>query len=249
MPFYILDLIIAFCCIIHIVKTGQDRYWIYIVIILPIAGFLAYLFLVVLPGMMSTRQGYRVANKIKNILNPQAELKAATKEYEIVQSFANQKRLGDALLGVKEYSQALALYQDILKGFYITDPELLLQIAKCHFHLGNNVDCLNTLTELKKHNPSYHTPDGHLYFAKALSSQGRVSESRHEFEALIQYYPGFEAKVSYAESLILWNDLESAKVLLQSLNKEVKRSERHVREVNAESISRMKKLLTEQDWS
>lgn len=249
MPFYILNLIIVFCCIIHVFKTGQDRYWIYIVIILPVIGFLAYLAAIILPSLMNTRRGHKVTHKIKKMLNPQAELKSAKKAYEIVQTYSNQKRLGDALFAVQEYSQALSMYRGILTGLYRTDPDLLLQIAKCQLHLGDAASCLDSLSILKTHNPHFHTPDGHLYYAKALSLQGKLLESRHEFDALIQYYPGFEAKVSYAEALISWNDLESAKVLLQSLNKEVKRSERHVRELNVESISRMKKLLAEQHWS
>lgn len=248
MPFYILDLIIAFCCIIHVFKTGQDRYWIYIVIILPVAGFLAYLLMVVIPGLMNTRRGYKVTNQIKKMLNPQAELKEAKKEYEIAQTYINQKRLGDALFGVKEYQQALLMYQDILKGLYKTDPELLLQIAKCQLHLNNPEGCLESLSDLKTHNPDFHTAEGHLYYAKALSAQGKRAEARHEFEAIIKYYPGFEARVSYAEALIAWNELESAKEVLQSLNQEVKRSERHVRELNEESLSRMKKLLSEHHW-
>lgn len=248
MPLYILDLIIAFCCVIHVFKTGQDRYWIYIVIILPVAGFLAYLLMIVIPSLMNTRRGYKVTNKIKKILNPQAELKEAKREYEIAQTYINQKRLRDALFVVKEYQSALSMYEGILTRLYRTDPELLLQIAKCQFHLNNTEGCLASLSELKTHNPDFHTPDGHLYYAKALSLQGKIAESRHEFEALIRYYPGFEARVSYAEVLIAWNELESAKAVLQSLNQEVKRSERHVRELNEESLSRMKKLLSEYHW-
>lgn len=248
MPFYILDLIIAFCCVIHVFKTGQDRYWIYIVIILPVAGFLAYLLMVVLPGLLNSRQGYKVTNKIKKILNPQAELKEALKANETAETYANQKRLGDAYLGVKEYQQALMVYLRILKGLYATDPELLLQIAKCYYHLGNADECLNTLTQLKTHNPDFHTAIGHLYYAKALALKGDKVASKHEYQAIIQYYPGFDARVSYAEDLLAWGDLEEAKALLQTLSREVKRSERHVRELNEESVKRMKQLLTENQW-
>lgn len=248
MPFYILNLLMAFGCIIHIFKTGQERYWIYIVIILPVAGFLAYLLMIVIPGLMNTRRGYKVTNKLKKMLNPQAELKAATREYEISQTFINQKRLGDALFSVTEYQQALLMYQGILKGLYSTDPEILLQIAKCQLHLEDSKACLETLSELKIHNPDFHTPDGHLYYAKALSLQGKIAEARHEFDALIQYYPGFEARVCYGEALISWDDLEAAKVLLQALSQEAKRSERHVRELNEASLTRMKKILAQYQW-
>lgn len=248
MPFYILNLVIAFCCIIHVFKTGQDRYWIYLVIILPVAGFLAYLVMVVIPSLINTRRGYKVTNKIKKMLNPQAELKEAKREYEIAQTYINQKRLGDALFAVKEYRSVLSMYEGILTGLYRTDPELLLQIAKCQLHLNNPEGCLESLSDLKTHNPDFHTAEGHLYYAKALSKNGKREESRHEFEALIKYYPGFEARVSYAEALIVWDELESAKTVLQALNQEVKRSERHVRELNEESLSRMKKLLSEYHW-
>ncbi len=245
MLLYILNIVITVAFIIHIFKTGQERYWIFIVIILPVAGFIAYFIMVILPSLMNSRRGHQVSHKIMKMLNPQAELKEAQHQYEIAQTFTNQKRLGDAYFGMKAYTQSLAMYEQILKGLYATDPHLLLQIAKCQFHLGNAEASLQTLAQLKTHNPDFHTPDGHLYYAKGLALIGKQAEATHEFEALVKYYPGFEARVCYAEALISWNEHERAKPILLALQSEAKRAERYVRELNAESLSRMKKLLAE----
>ncbi len=67
MPILILSAILQVALVVHIIKTGRSTTWIWIVVMLPLAGSIAYLLLEVLPDLMAGRQaeGY---NKIYRML-------------------------------------------------------------------------------------------------------------------------------------------------------------------------------------
>ena len=50
MPLFILSILIQVALVIHIVKTGRSTTWIWIVVMLPVAGSIAYFVLEGLPG-------------------------------------------------------------------------------------------------------------------------------------------------------------------------------------------------------
>src|SRR5471032_2198158 len=58
MPIYILVLLLEIACIVHIMRTGRERFWIYIVLFLPMAGMLAYLAAEVLPDLLGSRTAH-----------------------------------------------------------------------------------------------------------------------------------------------------------------------------------------------
>jgi len=54
------------------------------------------------------------------------------------------------------------------------------------------------LRQLREANPDYHSPNGHLLFARSLEDQGKIDQALQEFTALVNYYPGQEGRCRYA---------------------------------------------------
>ena len=54
------------------------------------------------------------------------------------------------------------------------------------------------LRQLREANPDYHSPDGHLLFARSLEDQDKIDQALQEFTALVNYYPGQEGRCRYA---------------------------------------------------
>ena len=245
---YFLSILITLVCIIHIMKTGQERYWVLIVIIAPMLGPIAYFVVVILPSLMDSRRGHKINKNIKGLVNPNADIKSAENEVRTAPTFMNQKYLADAYFASHRYQDALTIYQKIQVGLYANDPELLLQIAKCHFFLNQPQLTIQALDELRATNPDYDSSEGHLFYAKSLAAQGNTQRAIEEFDALVVYYRGYEAKVSYVEALIQLNELDKAKERALALRDEVKLIPSHVRDLNSECLKRLKKIISDHHW-
>ncbi|GAA5097171.1 tetratricopeptide repeat protein [Wohlfahrtiimonas larvae] len=245
---YFLSILITLICIIHIMKTGQERYWVLIVIIAPMLGPIAYFIVVTLPSLMDSRRGHQINKNIKGLVNPNADIKAAENEVRTAPTFMNQKYLADAYFAAQRYQDALTVYQKIQVGLYANDPELLLQIAKCHFFLNQPQITIQTLDTLRAKNPDYDSSEGHLFYAKALAAQGNTQRALEEFDALVVYYRGYEAKVSYIEALIQLNEIDKARELALLLSAEIDSIPKHVKDLNSDCLKRLKKILNHHHW-
>ena len=56
MPYLLIPLVVI-ACVVHVVRTGRDRIWIYILLLAPGIGALAYLAAEVLPDLFRGRTG------------------------------------------------------------------------------------------------------------------------------------------------------------------------------------------------
>jgi len=100
-----------------------------------------------------------------------------------------------------------------------------------------------TLDELQKTWPDYNSAEAHLLYARALQEAGRTDEALEEYQALLDYAPGSEAKVRYGLLLKLVGRIAEAKVVFTELLVQMKRAPRHVRKTQAEWIAIAEKQL------
>ena len=75
MPLFILSIIMQVALVLHIVKTGRNTTWIWIVVMLPLAGSIAYLVVELLPDFFGSRAGRNATRSIPKVVNPNRELK------------------------------------------------------------------------------------------------------------------------------------------------------------------------------
>ena len=70
MPYFGVTLAMEVLLIVHVIKTGRPYYWIYIVLLIPIAGAVAYILVEALPDLAQSRAGQRVAKDLGTAVNP-----------------------------------------------------------------------------------------------------------------------------------------------------------------------------------
>lgn len=242
MPYFI-HIILTLAVIIHVFKTNQERYWIFICILIPGIGPLAYFIVVILPTLMGSKTGYKLEQKAKRIIAPRADLKSAENAFKDAPTFVNKLALADTYFSHEKYAEAERLYLELLTGLYENDADILLKLAKTQYFLNKPEETLQTLDRLRLHHPDFDSSEGHLFYAKALAKTKNEDKAIEEFTALVRYYRGYEARVSFAEALIEFDKKDDAKKVLDELSEEVKRAPSHVKELNSESIQRMKTLL------
>lgn len=232
--------LLAISLAIHVIQTGQDRYWLFILLAFPIFGSLVYLFVVVLPQFRGTHSGYHFESKLRKALDPNRELREAQTAFEISSTVDSQTRLAKALVDSDRAQEALPYYQQALSGVYKTAPDILLQYAYALFKSKQYYQARETLDLLRETNPNYRSDEGHLLYAKILVCLGEKQLAKEEFHVLIDYYPSLEALSQYLQVLVHWNDFIQAEQLLQNYKMRLKHMPRHTKRINAQWIKEIK---------
>ena len=220
MPFLILSLLLQVAFVVHILKTGRSTTWIWIVVMLPMAGLIAYLIVEVLPELSNSRAGRQASRKVRSVVNPNREIKQAVRQYAVSDTVENSLRLATECLNKGMAEDARELFRKCLKGPHAHDPDILFGLARAQFQLGEYGEVKEILDRLKDQNPDYRNAEAHLLYARALEGLNQVAAALHEYEALYSYYPGPDAAVFYGKFLKAQKQTEQAnKVFRQILEK------------------------------
>jgi hypothetical protein len=239
-----LHVLVAIYFAAHVLRTGQDRYWLMILFAFPLLGSLVYFLLVWLPDARRSTQGQLVARGVQKLLDPSRELRAAQEALEVAATPANRLRLADALMGMGRASEAVVQYQAVLSGLYADDPQVRIRLAGALLEAGKPHDARVLLDRLIAEQPRLKSPEGHLLYARSVAALGDRERAREEFEALVSYYAGLEARARYAEVLSSWQDSPRLLALLTETNQIARRMPAATRELNREWLARLKKVET-----
>ena len=238
-----LHIIIAAFFAMHANRTGQDKYWMFILFAFPGIGSLVYAITVFLPDLRHTREGQQVMRGARQLLDPTRELREAQEAMEVSATPAHRLRLADALLGAGRASEAVVQYQAVLNGIYADDPQVRIHLAHALVEAGKPRDARELLDKLIAEQPKLKSPEGHLVYARAVAAAGDDRErARSEFESLVSYFAGLEARARYAEVLLAWRETERLAALLEETNRISKRMPAGAREINREWLARLKQV-------
>jgi hypothetical protein len=198
-PYLIGGLILAWqvACGMHVVRTGRQLTWLWIIIIAPFLGSLIYTLVEMGPEVMRSRQAAAAGEKARDIIDPDRRLRALMDNLDTVETAENKHAVGEEYLRRNEPQKALPLLLSAATGLYRDDPMILMTLAQAQFRCGQFAAATATLDHLKEKNPKFENADGHLLYARSLEAQGRHSEARGEYAAVIDYFPGAEARVRY----------------------------------------------------
>ncbi|MCX8650804.1 tetratricopeptide repeat protein [Gilliamella sp. B2776] len=239
---------IALFFALHAIRTQQDRYWIYILFIVPILGSLIYFAVILLPKLRATPVGFKIKSKLRKTLDPERELREAQKQYELSQTTSTRIALGKALVLNNRADEALIYYQQALTDIYATSPDILLQYAYALFRDHQYTKAKETLNFLREKNPDHQSDEGHLLYTKILVSLNEREHAKEEFEALITYFPNLEAISFYLKTLIGWNQIDHAIQVLHIIEQRFNQLSKHSKRLNAkwiEEIQQSKQKLSQ----
>ena len=193
MPIY-LTYFIQILLVIHVLKTGRNRYWIWLLLFLPMIGGVAYLVIEIIPEFTSSIRGQRTRRGVRNLIDPGADVRAQAAAWEQSANADNGRHYAQALLAADRAPEAEKILDQVLDGFFKTDPALMLLKARSQFDQEQWGPSLATLEDLQKHNPELRSPEGHLLYAQALEQTDRVDKAIREYRAVAGYYPGAQAR-------------------------------------------------------
>ena len=127
MSILIISLLIQVAFIIHVIKTGRNFLWIWVLIIPGIAvpGIIAYIAIEIIPGLMKSRTAQRTARGFKKALDPGRDLRRYENEARLGANVASRQRYAEELVRHGRYEDAIGQYRQALTGLYEHDPNLM----------------------------------------------------------------------------------------------------------------------------
>jgi hypothetical protein len=234
-----LHVLIAICFAVHVIRSGQDRYWLFILFMFPLLGSLVYALAIWLPALRSNPQAHRLMGHVRKVLDPGRELREAQDAFDLSASADNRLRLANALLETGDARAAADHFRAAMRSVHSDDPHIHVRLAHALLEAGEPQQARDELDALRRAHPNLRSPEGHLTYARAVAGCGDEAQAREEFEQLITYYAGFEPRARYAELLLRWGDRPAAHALAEQSLKAIKRLPKYSRQMNREWVTRI----------
>ena len=230
--------------IVHVVRTGRNQLWIWVLLFAPFGvGAIAYLVVEVVPELFRSRTAQRTARGFKRAMDPGADLRRYEDQVRVAGNVASRQRYAEELVRHQRYDEAIAQYREALTGLYEHDPNLMLGVAQAQFAKGDAPAARATLDELIRLNPDFRSPAGHLLYARALAAEGNMAKALEEYRALAPSYPGAEAAVRYAQLLKDQGQPAEAQRVARELLEQARIAPGHYRRAQREWLEAAQRLL------
>ena len=226
----LMELALQFAFLVHAARSGRTQ-WMYIIMI-PVIGVSAYFVAELLPEMAHTRRGRSVVSDVKNVLDPDREYRERRRQVELAGTPAAKAALADECSLKNMHDDAVMLYRSALTGIFADDPTLLLGFARALIAKGDCAECQQALDHLREKNPDFDSAEGHMLYARALEGQGKTDEAIKEYEALVGYFPGYEAKSRYGVLHMKLGNVDKARDIFQGVVNSYKQLPRHAQALN-----------------
>ena len=224
-----LSLIFSIVLCVHVVRTGQQMYWLMIILMLQPVGGLVYLIAIVAPAFMGGATAQRTVQAARKALDPQREYREATQAVDDTPTVANRTRLAAAASGLGRHDEAERLYAEALQGMYADDPQLLLGRANALIELNRSAEALPLLDILGAQSNGGRTPHTALALGRAYHALGRHSEADTALRWAFAHLPGFEGMARYAVFLAQTGRPDEAREALAEIEKRLAKTHSHFR--------------------
>ncbi len=218
MPFILIPYVLQLLCIVHIIKTRRNTYWIWIIVILPYVGGLAYVLIEILPTIASRGNTASIRNTVSNFLNPNQGFEVLRQRAKYSPTHKNIIEYADALMERKEYDKALATYTEQNAGAFLDDPELLYRIANAHFNRGDYDETLRVLSVLKGKSSSYdkYSRENLLYLL-TIEKTRDFQYVKTEYQRIMNTIRNNSIEIPYLDFLLRNDDFEEMKAVIERI--------------------------------
>ena len=214
--------------IVHAARTGRFMPWGLVILFLPGVGALVYVAFGLAPEWFGSFGAQRARRSIAAALDPSGRYRALRDELDIVDTIANRSALAEECLSIGKTREALEHYDAILARPLGDEPAFRIGKARALLELGRADEAVATLEEVRTQAPDFHSPDGHLLFARALESAGRPDEALDAYARVSRTFPGPEPRVREARLLEQLGRRDQARSIAEEVVRSLRRAPRHV---------------------
>jgi hypothetical protein len=240
-----LSILVSIALAVHVVRTGRELYWLWIILIFQPLGGLIYFVAIVVPELSGGTAARRISAAARDTLDPGREYREAKAACDETPTVRNLSRLAAAAAGLGRHDEAERLYAEAAQGIHAEDPALLLGRAEALLELGRPDDALTVIDLI----PGGETvdplsPQAVLAQARAYDGVGRTAEADAAFAEAVRRMAGFEAQGRYAAFMARHGRGSEARAAIAEMDKRLtklapqfRREGRHWRDLAARAVA------------
>lgn len=223
-PLFGLSLIFSIALCVHVVRSGQAMYWLFIILMFQPLGGLVYLLAIVAPQFLGGAKAQQMRAAARQALDPHREYREATQAVDDAPTVTNLSRLAAAATGLGKHEEAERIYAQALQGHYADDPTLMLARANSLIELGRAAEALPLLEAVGEQGVGGRTPQTALALGRAQAALGRNDEADVSLRWAAAHMPGFEGMARYAVFLGETGRKAEAREALAELDKRLSKT-------------------------
>jgi hypothetical protein len=229
LPLLALSLLFSIALCVHVVRTGREMYWLWIILLFQPVGGVVYLVAVILPELLSGKAARSVGQAARKALDPQKEYREAAQAVDDAPTVANRVRMAVAATELGKHAEAERQYADSLTGMYADDPQLLLGRANALIELNRPAEALPLLEKLGETPNAGRTPHTMLALGRVYHALGREEQAETALAWAADHYPGFEGIARYTAFLASQGRKQEARERLAEIDKRFSKTHAHFR--------------------
>ena len=219
----LLSLLISIVLCVHVVRTNQQIFWIFVILFIPVLGSLVYLAAVVVPEMVGGTRAKRMGMAARDALDPTREYRTAKAAAADTPTVHNRMRLAAAAAVLGRHAEAEQLYAEAAQGIHADDPSLLLGRANALIELGRAPEAAPLIDKLVEEQPT-RSPATALAQARVYEALGHYKEADAAYQWAAGRLPGLEALARYAAFLANTGHRQEAADNLAAIDRRIERS-------------------------
>jgi hypothetical protein len=214
---------------VHVVRTGNQMYWIFIILALQPFGGIIYGLTMVLPEMIGGSTARRATKAVKDRLDPTRAYRDAKTLYDDAPTPGNVARFAQTCADIGRHDEAEALYAEAAQGIHKDDAAFLLGRAEALVELGRNAEALEILNRLGDLGEKGRTARAALLMGRAHHALGQWPQADDAYGWAAQRYAGLEASARYAVFLQESGRADEARTVMADLDKRLAKTQPHFR--------------------
>jgi hypothetical protein len=224
-----LSLLLSVLLCVHVVRTGREMYWLFIILLFQPIGGIVYAVAVVLPELLKGPALRKAGHAARETLDPTREYREAKAAVDETPTVHNQMKLAVAAAALGRWDETEALYREAAQGVHAEDPALMLGRANALIELGRPEEALPLLEALSVEGDKGRTPQMTLAFARTYDGLGRTAEAETAYQLAAARAPGLEGLARRAVFLARQGRRDEAREILADIELRLGKSPPHFR--------------------
>ena len=217
LPLLALSLLFSIGLCVHAVRTHQESFWLWIILMFQPIGGLAYLAAVVIWPMFNGRAAREIGKASREVLDPHRDYREAKLAVETSPSAHNRMKLGAAASALGRHDEAEAIYREAAQGVHADDPALQLGRAKALIELGRHAEALALLEAIDQAGET--TGPAVLATARAYQGLQRQGDADQAYRTAMVKMVGLEPVARYAAFLRSVGRTGEAKEMIEEIDR------------------------------
>lgn len=201
MPLALVSLAFQILFAVHAWRTGREHFWIYLLLIFPVAGCVIYFIAEIAPEMLHGKEAQQLRRWWAQRKDPDQEVRAAQQALATTPTVANRLKLAKLQMQGQDYAGVVATLRPALDGHFADDPAVLEGLAYAHFYQQDYPAALGYAEQICNHENWLPKDYVKLLRAQLLQALARYDEAKAAYAELIKSYSGEEARIEYARLL------------------------------------------------